>query len=103
VELATLLTRYLGDEACGKTIPCRIGTRRLAELGRGLRDGLARPGDLDLIRDLAADVRDGALCGLEAGAVNPLLSGMRYFPDEFGSAVAPTSIGAATTQSGSHG
>ena len=33
VDLATLMTRYLNDEACGKTIPCRIGTRRLAELG----------------------------------------------------------------------
>ena len=33
VDLATLMTRFLNDEACGKTIPCRIGTRRLAELG----------------------------------------------------------------------
>ena len=32
---------------------------------------------------LAADIRDGALCGLERTAVNPLLSGMRYFAQEF--------------------
>jgi NADH-quinone oxidoreductase subunit F len=83
VDLATTLTRYLADEACGKTIPCRIGTRRLAELGDGLCSGRCRPGDADLVRSLAADVRDGALCGLEAGAVNPLLSGMRYFGQEF--------------------
>ncbi len=39
VDLATLMTRYLGDEACGKTIPCRIGMRRLAELGDGFCSG----------------------------------------------------------------
>ncbi|MFV2062018.1 MAG: NADH-quinone oxidoreductase subunit F [Chloroflexota bacterium] len=83
VEVATLMTRYLNDEACGKTIPCRIGTRRMAELGAGFCSGHARPGDTALLEDLSADVRDSALCGLEANASNPLLSGMRYFAPEF--------------------
>jgi NADH-quinone oxidoreductase subunit F len=83
VDLATLMTRFLSDEACGKTIPCRIGTRRLAELGDGFCTGRSRPSDPDLVRSLASDVRDAALCGLEATAINPLLSGMRYFPQEF--------------------
>jgi NADH:ubiquinone oxidoreductase subunit F (NADH-binding) len=83
VDLATVMTRFLNDEACGKTIPCRIGTRRLAELGNGMCTGRARPTDGELVTSLAADVRDGALCGLEAGAINPLLSGMRYFAEEF--------------------
>jgi NADH:ubiquinone oxidoreductase subunit F (NADH-binding) len=83
VDLATLMTRYLSDEACGKTIPCRIGTRRLAELGGSLCSGHVRPTDTALLADLAADMRDAALCGLEAQAPNPLLSGMRYFAAEF--------------------
>lgn len=83
VDLAALMTRYLGDQACGKTIPCRIGLRRLAELGDGFCTGRCRPTDQDRTRELAADVRDAALCGLEATAINPLLSGMRYFPQEF--------------------
>ena len=33
--------------------------------------------------DLARDIRDGALCGLEGDAANPLRSGMRYFASEF--------------------
>jgi NADH-quinone oxidoreductase subunit F len=103
VELATLLTRYLSDESCGKTIPCRIGLRRMAELGDGLCTGLCRPSDTKLIGDLAADIRDGGLCGLETGGVNPLLSGMRYFASEFDAAVAPGSAQpAAAAQSGSH-
>jgi len=104
VELATLLTRYLSDESCGKTIPCRIGMRRMAELGDGLCSGLCRPSDTKLLKDLAGDIRDGALCGLEAGGVNPLLSGMRYFASEFDAAVAPGSARPATAsgQSGTH-
>ena len=75
--------RYLNDEACGKTIPCRIGTRRLAELGQGFCTGRARPTDAALVASLAADIQDAALCGLERTAVNPLLTGMRYFGQEF--------------------
>lgn len=83
VEVAALLTRYLNDESCGKTIPCRIGTRRLSELGGAMCSGHVRPGDAGLLEDLARDVRDAALCGLEANASNPLLTGMRYFAPEF--------------------
>lgn len=83
VDMATLLERHLADESCGKTIPCRIGLRRLYEIGSRAITGMSRPTDPQLLLDLAADVRDGALCGLEYCAPNPLLSGMRYFPAEF--------------------
>ena len=83
VDLSALLTRYLNDEACGKTIPCRIGTRRLAELGQGFCTGRSRPTDAALVTTLASDIQDAALCGLERTAVNPLLTGMRYFGQEF--------------------
>ena len=88
VDVATLMTRFLNDNACGKTIPCRIGTRRLAELGGAVCSGHARPGDPQLLADLGADVRAAALCGLEADASNPLLSGMRYFAPEFEAHIA---------------
>jgi NADH:ubiquinone oxidoreductase subunit F (NADH-binding) len=83
VDMATLLERFLSDESCGKTIPCRIGVRRLYEIGARATAGLARPTDPQLLLDLSADTRDGALCGLERLAPNPFLSGMRYFSQEF--------------------
>jgi NADH:ubiquinone oxidoreductase subunit F (NADH-binding) len=83
VDMATLLERFLADESCGKTIPCRIGVRRLYEIGARATTGLSQPTDPQLLGDLAADVRDGALCGLEFCAPNPFLSGMRYFAAEF--------------------
>jgi NADH:ubiquinone oxidoreductase subunit F (NADH-binding) len=95
-ELAAMLTRWSADEACGKTIPCRIGTRRLAEIGQRFVDGLAGPADAARLQTLAADIADSALCVHEAQASTPLLSGMRYFEHEFlGDAVS-----AAPTRSG---
>ena len=45
VDLARLLTRFCADEACGKTIPCRIGTRRISEIGDRIATGTPRPTD----------------------------------------------------------
>jgi NADH:ubiquinone oxidoreductase subunit F (NADH-binding) len=82
VDLARLLTRYSADEACGKTIPCRIGLRRIAEIGERLTTGTSRGGDLGLLEDLAADVVGSALCDHERLATLPMMSGLRYFRDE---------------------
>ena len=65
VDLARLLVRYGADEACGKTIPCRIGLRRLAEIGQRYADGTARPTDPKLLADLADDCAASALCDHE--------------------------------------
>ncbi|MFI5291960.1 MAG: NADH-ubiquinone oxidoreductase-F iron-sulfur binding region domain-containing protein [Candidatus Limnocylindrales bacterium] len=83
VELATMLERFMSDESCGKCIPCRIGTRRLVEIGERFTGGRPRPTDVQLLADLSADVRDGSLCGHGITAPNPLTSGMRYFGAEF--------------------
>jgi NADH:ubiquinone oxidoreductase subunit F (NADH-binding) len=82
VDLARLLVRYGADEACGKTIPCRIGLRRIAEIGQRFADGTARPTDPGLLADLAADCAASALCDHERLAPGPLLTAMRYFRPE---------------------
>ena len=86
VELVGVLTRFCSNEACGKSIPCRIGTRRLAEIVARRENGLVRPVDAALAADLAHDIVASALCDHERLATLPLTSGMRYF----GSAFAPT-------------
>ena len=82
VDLARLLTRFAADEACGKTIPCRIGLRRIAEIGERLSSGTSRAGDATLLTDLCADVVGSGLCDHERLATLPMLSGLRYFRDE---------------------
>ncbi len=82
VDLARLLTGFCATEACGKTIPCRIGTRRLFEIADRVATGLPKPTDGQLLADLSADVVASALCDHERLATFPLTSGMRYFQSE---------------------
>ncbi len=82
VDLTRLLTRFCADEACGKTIPCRIGMRRLFEVGERIVTGHSRPADLQLLTDLSHDIVASALCDHERLATLPLASGMRYFRSE---------------------
>jgi len=82
VDLARLLTRFCASEACGKTIPCRIGTRRLVEIADRIIDGRPRPTDMELLGDLSEDIVASALCDHERLTTLPLASGMRYFRAE---------------------
>ncbi len=82
VDLARLLTRFSADQACGKSIPCRIGLRRLYEIGERMTGGRPNPTDLTLLEDLAHDVAASGLCDHERLATLPFTSAMRYFRSE---------------------
>ncbi len=82
VDLATVLTRFCADQACGKTIPCRIGLTRLAEIGARFVEGQPRGDDVGRLQDLSADIVASRLCEHERRATQPLLSVVRYFREE---------------------
>ncbi len=82
VDLASVLTRFCADEACGKTIPCRIGLRRLAEIGARICEGQPRGDELTRLADLSSDIVESALCDHERRATLALRSVVRYFRDE---------------------
>jgi NADH:ubiquinone oxidoreductase subunit F (NADH-binding) len=82
VDLARLLTRFAADNACGKSIPCRIGLRRLSEIGDRIAAGTPRANDATLIGDLAHDISASALCDHERKATLALTSAMRHFRSE---------------------
>jgi NADH:ubiquinone oxidoreductase subunit F (NADH-binding) len=82
VDLGRVLTSFCATEACGKTIPCRIGSRRLVEIADRVTTGRPKPTDLQLLTDLSADMVDSALCDHERLTTLPLTTGMRYFRPE---------------------
>jgi NADH:ubiquinone oxidoreductase subunit F (NADH-binding) len=82
VDLASVLTRFCADQACGKTIPCRIGLRRLAEIGARICEGQPRDDEVTRLTDLSADIVGSALCDHERRATLALTSVVRYFRDE---------------------
>jgi NADH-quinone oxidoreductase subunit F len=45
--------------------------------------GKGRQGDIDLLLELGASIKDGSLCALGGTAPNPVLTTIRYFRDEY--------------------
>jgi NADH:ubiquinone oxidoreductase subunit F (NADH-binding) len=82
VDLARLLTRFSADQACGKSIPCRIGLRRLSEIGDRAAGGRPRANDPQVLADLAHDIDASALCDHERTATYAFVSVLRYFRSE---------------------
>ncbi len=83
VNIAKFFLQFTQDESCGKCVPCRIGTKRLLEILTRITEGKGKKGDIELLQELAEDVRDSSLCGLGMSAPNPVLSTIRYFRHEY--------------------
>ncbi len=74
--VALNLMKFFEDESCGQCTPCRVGTEKAVKL---MEKG---PWDVALLTELSNLMRDASICGLGQAAPNPLLSVLKYFPDE---------------------
>ncbi|NQV14570.1 4Fe-4S binding protein [bacterium] len=83
IDVAKYFMNFLKDESCGKCYTCRKGTQRMYEILDDFSNGLGTPEKLELLIELAVVVRDTTMCGLGQTASNPVLSTIRYFPDEY--------------------
>lgn len=83
VNIAKFYLEFTVSESCGKCTPCRIGTKRMLEILQKICDGKGELSDLDKLEKLAINIKKASLCGLGQTAPNPVLSTMRYFPDEY--------------------
>ncbi len=83
VDMAKYFLHFLASESCGNCTSCREGLLRLHELlgditeGRGSRDTIA------LVEEIADTVRSASMCALGTTALNPVLSTLTYFRDEY--------------------
>ena len=83
VRMAKFFLDFTTNESCGKCVPCRIGTMRLREALERICQGSGRDGDIKLLEELCAQIKDGSLCGLGQTAPNPVLTTLRYFRGEY--------------------
>jgi formate dehydrogenase len=70
------LMKFFAEESCGQCTPCRSGTVKALQLMQ------ARRWDAPLLRELSQAMADASICGLGQAAPNPVLSVLKYFPDE---------------------
>jgi NADH-quinone oxidoreductase subunit F len=83
VNISKFFLEFTQSESCGKCVPCRIGTKRLLEILTRITEGNGKEGDIELLQELAEDVRDSSLCGLGMSAPNPVISTIKYFRHEY--------------------
>ncbi len=93
VDVAKFFLTFIKDESCGKCVPCREGTKRMLEIieripvrysnDENKLEQLQRFKGIVHLQRLADVIRDTSLCGLGQSAPNPILSGLRYFKEEY--------------------
>lgn len=83
VDVAKFFLNFTQSESCGKCTPCREGTKRMLEILTRITEGQGREGDIELLEELASNIKETALCGLGQTAPNPVLSTLKYFRDEY--------------------
>ena len=83
VDVAKYFMNFLKEESCGKCFTCRKGTQRMYEILDDITSGKGTTEQLCLLKELAQVVKDTAMCGLGQTAANPVLSTLRYFPEEY--------------------
>ena len=83
VDMARFFLDFTKKESCGKCNYCRIGTKRMLEILERITRGEGKDGDIELLEELAAKIKDGAMCGLGQTAPNPVLTTLRYFRNEY--------------------
>lgn len=93
VDVAKFFLTFIQNESCGKCVPCREGTKRMLEIieriphsyknTQNKLDQLQRFKGIIHLQRLAGVIQDTSLCGLGQSAPNPVLSGLKYFRDEY--------------------
>lgn len=110
VKSALRLVRFYARESCGKCTPCREGTSWEEKILQRIYDGHGRPGDIELLLDVADNISPGpypvasnesegleavpfppkqtTICPLGPSSVAPITSALRRFRDEFEAKIA---------------
>jgi NADH-quinone oxidoreductase subunit F len=106
VWVASKVTKFFKHESCGKCTPCREGTYWLDKVLDRILRGEGKPNDVELIANVANNMKPATLCALGEFAANPIIWTIRNFPEEFTAWVSGDKKAAALSaghQSHGHG
>ena len=84
IGMVLSLERFFARESCGWCTPCRDGLPWVEKILIAFEEGGARAEDVELLRKHCKWLGPGnTFCALAPGAVEPLQSAIKYFPEEF--------------------
>jgi formate dehydrogenase iron-sulfur subunit len=87
LKQARFAMEFCAIESCGKCTPCRVGSTRGVEVLDRIARGEKLGANLTLIEDLCETLKFGSLCALGGFTPYPVLSAIRFFPEDFGAGV----------------
>jgi NADH-quinone oxidoreductase subunit F len=79
---------FFKHESCGKCTPCREGTYWMMHLTERISHGEATMKDVELLQDVANQMKGKCLCALGEFSIEAVLSGIERFPADFESITA---------------
>jgi NADH:ubiquinone oxidoreductase subunit F (NADH-binding)/NADH:ubiquinone oxidoreductase subunit E len=86
-EQAVNSVEFFRNESCGKCVPCRLGSQKLASLGSHLLDGQIRADKwkneiLPLIKEMGTAIELASICGLGRSVPIPLKTAAAFFEED---------------------
>jgi NADH-quinone oxidoreductase subunit F len=90
-------THFFKHESCGKCTPCREGTYWMMHLTDRIHAGEAAWEDVELLHDVASQIKGKCLCALGEFSIEAVLSGIERFRPDFELAVRKNQPGAPET------
>ncbi len=83
VDVAKYFLTFTHKQSCGKCTFCRVGTKHMLNILTRLSEGKAALNEIDELEKLCYSVCNGSLCGLGKTAPNPVITGLKYFREEY--------------------
>lgn len=83
VDLLGILMHFYRDESCGQCSPCREGTAWLHKIVQRILNGKGQVSDLDLIFQIAEQMKGRTICALSDAAALPAISFVTKFREDF--------------------
>ena len=83
VDMTRALVGVAHAQSCGKCTPCRVGLGAMTEMLEKIIDGSAAPGAIELLEDLAEQIRVSSDCAVGYQAAEQVLMSVKAFRDDF--------------------
>jgi NADH:ubiquinone oxidoreductase subunit F (NADH-binding)/NADH:ubiquinone oxidoreductase subunit E len=95
VDQAVNAMEFYRDESCGKCVPCRLGSQKMASLGQHLLNGEIETDRwknelVPLIRDMSKAIELASICGLGRSVPVPLRAVINFFDDDLSRHLSPS-------------
>jgi NADH-quinone oxidoreductase subunit F len=95
VALCWRIMAFYRHESCGQCTPCREGTGWLEKICKRMSQGQGRPGDVELLAEIAVGIAGNTICPLGEAAAWPMLGFLTKFRADFEARIQPARPAAA--------